>query len=87
MLGLHHYSYQIEDPRVEREINPENLASDTSIFVNNIIDPYTGKAHAESEKVDKIEINITELITPEMRAKEEALKSYKIESLGIDYGG
>jgi hypothetical protein len=68
-------------------INAENLASDTSIFVNNIIDPYTGEAHAVAEQIDKAEVNIAELLTPEMKAKEEALKKYKVDSLGIDYGG
>lgn len=87
ILGLHHYTYQIEDQSVDRVINAENLASDTSIFVNNIIDPFTGEAHAIAVQFDEAEVNISELITPEMKAKEEALKKYKIDSLGIDYGG
>jgi hypothetical protein len=68
-------------------INAENLASDTSIFVNNIIDPFTGKAHAISVQLEEAEVNLSALITPEMKAKEEALKIYKVDSLGIDYGG
>ena len=101
LIGLHHFSYQIEDQRniENRELSPESLASDVSIFVNTIFDPITGETvggtgklsekmlPSSSSSLSSVDATASSVLFAEHKDKEEIMKSYKADGLGIDYGG
>ena len=87
LIGLHHYSYQIEDQRPERDIHPENLATDTSIFVNKLFAPGSSLELVHNPEEDVLKSEEFIKLKEELKEKEKLIKSHQSDSLGIDYGG